>query len=482
MSRKLTTEQWVDKAKVTHGDKYDYSMSVYTKKGNKIKIICRKHGVFEQIAADHTNGSNCPLCVREVSGPKRISKDEIIARGNKKHGGKYTYHSETIMDMSSKMKITCSEHGDFWQSPSSHCTTGQGCPECKKGGRYTTETFVRKMVKQGSTYDYSKTEYVGANSKIIVTCEKHGDFFPCAFQHGYGVGCPKCSHVGPSSAEYEIAELIGPKVEMSNREIISPQELDLVRHDLKLAVEFNGTFFHSLDKKAKGYHRNKRLMAEKAGYRLISVSEEDWKTRKHQVNQILLNAAGKHQTIKVNARECKIVSLSSKTSASFLTEHHIQGTSGAPYRYGLEHPTHGLIAVMTFKKLDNGVFDMVRYATSLNVRGGQSKLFKHAVKVLNMTSCQSFVDCDYFTGKSYEKSGFTLEDDSSTSFKVWHRKVGYMSRQAWWKINIPRTLAKLGLNEDIYDPDKTQKQMMSEAGCLIIENSGTKKYMWKKAP
>lgn len=57
-----------------------------------------------------------------------------------------------------------------------------------------------------------------------------------------------------------------------------------------------------------------------------------------------------------------------------------------------------------------------------------------------------------------------------------------MSRQAWWKANVVRTLTKLGLDETIYDPDKTQKQMMSEAGCLIIENSGTKKYMWKKAP
>ena len=481
MSRKLTTEEWIEKAKVAHGDRYDYTTSNYAGKASKIKIICKEHGEFEQIASDHVNGSHCPSCSKKTMGPKRISKEEIIKRAKDKHGEIYTYHPDTIVDMASKMKITCSQHGDFWQSPSAHCTNGQGCPECKKGGKYNTESFIRKMKKQGSSYDYSKTEYTGSNSKIVVTCERHGDFFPLAFQHGYGIGCPKCAHVGPSSAEYEILEIMGSNTEMSNRTVIAPQELDLVRHDLKLAVEFNGTFFHNTNKRASGYHKNKRLMCEERGYRLISVSEEDWKSRRKQVETIIKNAIG-HREKAVNARQCDIVALTSQEAANFLFEHHIQGTANAPYRYGLTHPNEGLVAVMTFRELTPGNYDMVRYATKYNVRGGQSKLFKHASKTLGMITCQSFVDCDYFTGESYKNSGFTLVDDSVVSCKVWHRKVGYMSRQAWWKANIVRTLTKLGLDETIYDPDKTQKQMMSEAGCLIIENSGTKKYMWKKAP
>ena len=55
-----------------------------------------------------------------------------------------------------------------------------------------------------------------------------------------------------------------------------------------------------------------------------------------------------------------------------------------------------------------------------------------------------------------------------------------MSRQAWWKSNIPATLIKLGLDPEIFSVEKTQKQMMSDAGCLVVENSGTKKFIWKK--
>lgn len=43
---KLTTEQWIEKARTVHGDKYDYSKVKYISSQTKVCIVCPKHGEF----------------------------------------------------------------------------------------------------------------------------------------------------------------------------------------------------------------------------------------------------------------------------------------------------------------------------------------------------------------------------------------------------------------------------------------------------
>lgn len=46
MPKKLTTEEWIARAKEKHGDKYDYSKSIYTGSQNKITVTCPEHNTF----------------------------------------------------------------------------------------------------------------------------------------------------------------------------------------------------------------------------------------------------------------------------------------------------------------------------------------------------------------------------------------------------------------------------------------------------
>jgi hypothetical protein len=62
--KKLTTESFTEKAQKVHGDKYDYSQVEYTNNVSKVKIICKEHGAFEQIASNHLTGHGCPACGR----------------------------------------------------------------------------------------------------------------------------------------------------------------------------------------------------------------------------------------------------------------------------------------------------------------------------------------------------------------------------------------------------------------------------------
>jgi len=62
MSRKLTTEEFIERAKKIHGDKYDYSEVNYINAKIKVEIICKIHGHFFKNPFDHLSGQGCPLC------------------------------------------------------------------------------------------------------------------------------------------------------------------------------------------------------------------------------------------------------------------------------------------------------------------------------------------------------------------------------------------------------------------------------------
>jgi hypothetical protein len=56
---KLTTKEFIEKARLKHGDKYDYSKAEYTNSKTKVCIICPEHGEFWQTPGDHLDGHGC---------------------------------------------------------------------------------------------------------------------------------------------------------------------------------------------------------------------------------------------------------------------------------------------------------------------------------------------------------------------------------------------------------------------------------------
>lgn len=129
-SSRLSQEDFIWKSRQCHGDRYDYSQSVYVNTSTKVKIGCRTHGVFEQIAKDHFSGHGCPACTDN----KRLSKDDFVAKSRLVHGDKYDYSAVICgKNNKEKVKILCLEHGAFIQKMNSHLT-GQGCPSCTTYG------------------------------------------------------------------------------------------------------------------------------------------------------------------------------------------------------------------------------------------------------------------------------------------------------------------------------------------------------------
>jgi very-short-patch-repair endonuclease len=79
-NKNYTTEEFIRRAKEVHGDKYDYSKSVYVNYITKVEIICPKHGSFWQQPSCHINGYNCPHCQQskmEMEMEKMLRENNI---------------------------------------------------------------------------------------------------------------------------------------------------------------------------------------------------------------------------------------------------------------------------------------------------------------------------------------------------------------------------------------------------------------------
>lgn len=189
------TEEFIEKARKVHGDKYDYSKVEYINNSTKVCICCPEHGEFFPTPNNHLRGSGCPKCGLIRNAHKRIhSKELFVQKSKKQHGKKYDYSKVVYTHNRTKVCIICPIHGEFWQTPHDHCG-GAGCPMCNKSNKLTTETFISKAKeKHGDKYDYSNVEYINSSTKIDVICPIHGVFKIAPAEHLQGKGCAICNH------------------------------------------------------------------------------------------------------------------------------------------------------------------------------------------------------------------------------------------------------------------------------------------------
>lgn len=198
LKRISNTNAFIEKAKKIHGEKYDYSKVEYLSSHDKVTIICKKHGSFDQPPSRHLSNKGCPKCGIE-SHPKRPfnTKEMFIERAKKIHGDKYDYSKVVYTGSAKKVVITCPAHGDFSQTPNNHLSN-RGCPKCvnakisKKLNKGTDGFLERAKEVHRSKYNYDKVEYVNCSTSVTITCKTHGDFKQLPYVHLSGKGCRKC--------------------------------------------------------------------------------------------------------------------------------------------------------------------------------------------------------------------------------------------------------------------------------------------------
>ena len=202
-SKRLTTEEWVERATKQHNGFYDYSLSLYVNNNTKVKIICPLHGVFEQQPSAHIGrGDRCPKCgLDSRSKINRTTKEEFINKSNEIHNFKFDYsliHDFKRLD--EHLTIICPKHGKYKQNGHSHMR-GSDCEKCsyeKRGVDYSIskEEMLSRFKEFDNNLVYDLSNYKNTNSIISYFCEIHGSIKQKAQKHLRGKQCSKCSKRG----------------------------------------------------------------------------------------------------------------------------------------------------------------------------------------------------------------------------------------------------------------------------------------------
>lgn len=212
MAAQLTQEDFIKRAKAKHGDKFDYSQVKYIASHLPVKIVCPKHGLFEQPPNSHYKTNYA--CLNCAFDAQTLMIEKFIERSKIKHGDKYDYSKSIYINDTVKIEILCKEHGAFWKRPSDHFS-GQGCPDCSQNARKKSlsEFIEEAREAHNGAYDYSKiVGFNGVYDDVEIVCPKHGSFFQTVHSHLSGAGCRLCGFGFRTTDEFvaELKEIFGP--------------------------------------------------------------------------------------------------------------------------------------------------------------------------------------------------------------------------------------------------------------------------------
>lgn len=293
---KITTSEFVEKARQVHGEKYDYSKLEYKGTQFKVCIICPIHGEFWQKPYDHLRGCGCRKCGIEVSKEKqRLSDEEFLRRMKELYKDKYDFSSSVYINTDTKIKCMCHIHGEFWQTPH-HLLNGVACERCGRDSmsnikiNKSSKNFEKRArAIHGNKYDYSKVEYKHNQKEICIICPEHGEFWQKPMSHLIGCGCPKCNC---SKLEKNVRNFLAEnKIKFEEQKTFEwlklrkQQYLDFYLPEYNIAIECQGKqhfkpvkYFGGKNSFLKQVERDKRKnkLCKENGIDILFFSKEDY--------------------------------------------------------------------------------------------------------------------------------------------------------------------------------------------------------------
>jgi len=285
------------------------------------------------------------------------------------------------------------------------------------------KTLFTKIVERLANFvkpNFTFEDYIDSSAKQEWECIACSTIFEGKIINGAIPRCPICfPNQKRSYGEMDLFNLIDTSDKIQGDwSILKNQEIDIFIPSKKIAIEFNGIYWHSeLNGKDENYHLNKTLKCEEQGIQLIHIFETEWKYKQEIVLSVI-NASLENFKNIINASECQIKKLNLKEKNQFLEENHVQGQDVSSIGLGLLH-NEEIVNIVTFSKLDTPYnFEVCRFCSKLGFKiiGGETKLFNYFVKKYNPKSIIAYDDRRYSNCKLYEKLGFTKIGVTSPKF------------------------------------------------------------------
>lgn len=316
-----------------------------------------------------------------------------------------------------------------------------------------------------------RQEYV---EKIRETKKKNGTTMgSLEVQHKKYLTQRKNGTLSESKAEKELREFIETELGYKTEKYIrgahnTKFELDIYIPQLKLGIEYNGSYWHSTERKTRAYHYNKSREALKEDIQVIYIWEDQWKYKQEILKDILRARLGILKN-RIYARQCIIKEIDNKSYKDFCEETHIQGYKAATVKFGLFYNDQ-LVQIASFSKTrqlgqysmkDKPEWEWIRGCIASNnaVIGGDSKLLKYFIRKYNPKSILCYADWNLFSGVGYEKAGFEFK--------------GYTGPDKFYiRTN---TLERVNRNPGKY---KEYMNLVKNKIWYLCYGAGSKKYIW----
>ena len=469
---KYNQEIFIERAILAHGEKYDYTNSIYVNTRTKLEIICPIHGKFEQLPLDHIRGYGCNKCaIQNKKILKKKSNEVFLSEIKEIHGDRYSTEKTEYNGAFNKITVTCNVHGDFDIEAKSFLN-GHGCPDCsyEERSKSNIEKHKNKFLSEPHRFAIVDSSYTNATSPCVATCDIHGDF---TVSKAYrltqdNVSCPSCNISNPESNILDYCISLGVKVIKSYRpKWMNGKELDLFFPDFNFAIEYNGSYWHSDLHKDKWYHFEKSRICKENNIILLHIWEHYWAD---EVKRKIYESKIKHYLLmdkKIFARKCSFGHLDKKDATLFFRANHLEGFN-IPYReskfIGLFYEG-AIIMAASYGKFYNQLshtfewkLQRIATLTGHTVVGGISKISKYIKEDVGDFIFQITLD-----------TGGTIFDSVPTKENT--------SLRYWWvknKLFLTRNSTQISALKKKIDwkNDDTENSYMRRNGFLKIWDSG----------
>lgn len=459
---------------------------------------CCTHGEFQAKPQDVLRYKYpCPACGRQgASDSHRESGRRRFLDATKRYENGFKFG--TYKSSYTPVRVLCKTHNiEFEILPNAVLgrmlkQTWCGCHQCLSDRRKEMFTKTQEeVVSQLQSLHRGKVrllgEYAGTREQHSFRCADCGHVWSTSVDslvRTHHSGCPACAGT-VSNAERELFDWVValcPDAQQSVREVYSEKlgyrfEWDVYIPSKKIAIEYNGLYFHRYPVKPKDYHWEKTRKSAAHGVKLVHVYEDDWLHRRPVVCKTLKHLLGVVDE-RFFARKLVLKSKDRLSPAlqSFYEKNHMLGAPIGGVTYGLLD-SGKIRALMTFKPVQSergkgDGYELIRFASRGQVVGGASRLFTAFLRDVRPNRVISYSDSDMFEGNLYSVLGFNKVRDVPPDYtSVWggiRRHKSYTRRT-----NLARLLG------EAFDPNKSEMQNLINAGVFVIFNSGRTKWEWK---
>ena len=433
----LQVKEFLDKAQQTCLERYGVKSYMSSEEGKTHikRVMLEKYGDEDYLHSKECQRKAQQTCLEKYGSVIYIGSKEYSEQRRQDNLEKYgvEYYSQTDEWKNKIKKVSLKKYGvenyfqsnEFLEIRKKHNLEKYGVESYFQTDSFLSyrrthnydsflEVLQSKHLKMLSSYE----EYISFKDDLLFECIDCGYTFTNNAHAPTKMCCKNCSNKPYSKKEKElvswIKETFNYDIIENDKSILNGKELDIFVPEKNVAIEFNGSYWHSNACVDKNYHLWKTEQCRDKNIRLIHIFEYEWDMKRDVCKSIISSALGVYER-KIYARKCSIREITSKEYKDFLDINHIQGSINSSIRYGIFYKDE-LVSVIGFGKsrFKRDEIELHRFCSLLNTQviGGFSKLIKHS----GIRNFISYVDLAHFDGSGYTKCGFKLISRTKPSY------------------------------------------------------------------